>query len=262
MFNKGGFNTTFFNRAATLSVPFQVAMPGSGNMALNLYSLNNLQGTLSGRGDIACGLEIITPLQIEILRGSGDLALTYLVYFFVPLTINMPGNGNMTCDMIIQTPLEEIEFSGSSGFSVKEDIINQLMAMEFRSTGSLTAEINLQTSLGISSFTGNSAFFNQEVILTLALALMLTGDSGFKLRRIGAIDKDIFELENIKLLPGQTVTIDTDLLTVKFDGLPDVSAVTSDSIFFQLFPGDTTFIIENSPGEKMEVNVVTQNRWL
>ena len=57
-------------------------------------------------------------------------------------------------------------------------------------------------------------------------------------------------------------TIDTDLLQVLFGSIEDVSAVTSDSVFFELNPGENEILISTDSVTTLDVTAIWQNRWL
>ena len=96
----------------------------------------------------------------------------------------------------------------------------------------------------------------------MPIAMGITGFGEMTLRRLSAIDESILELININLLPGEVVTIDTDLLQVLFGSIEDVSAVTSDSVFFELNPGENEILISTDSVTTLDVTAIWQNRWL
>ena len=71
------------------------------------------------------------------------------------------------------------------------------------------------------------------------------------------------ELQNLNLKPGDELIIDTDVLEVLFNGIPDQDFVSSDSEFFQLYPGNNKIIfMDGETGRKLSVSIVWANRWL
>ena len=96
----------------------------------------------------------------------------------------------------------------------------------------------------------------------MPITIDVTGSGEMTLRRLSAIDESILELININLLPGEVVTIDTDLLQVLFGSIEDVSAVTSDSVFFELNPGENEILISTDSVTTLDVTAIWQNRWL
>lgn len=101
-----------------------------------------------------------------------------------------------------------------------------------------------------------------NVVLQLPLGVQMSGSGGLILNRIGARNENVLELIGINLLPGETVTIDTDLLQVLFGTREDVGAVTSDSVFFELFPGANEIVVSTDTDQILDVTAIWQNRWL
>ena len=84
------------------------------------------------------------------------------------------------------------------------------------------------------------------------------------------MEVSVLDLRNISLLPGETITIDTDSMVVLFGLVHDVSSLTSDSEFFELDKGtnelrfDWTYEANPNPipENELEVTIIWQNRWL
>jgi len=71
------------------------------------------------------------------------------------------------------------------------------------------------------------------------------------------------ELQGPNLPPGGELIIDTDVLEVLFNGVPDADFVTGDSEFFQLRPGTNKLIfMDGETTRKLDVTIVWSNRWL
>jgi hypothetical protein len=71
------------------------------------------------------------------------------------------------------------------------------------------------------------------------------------------------ELENLNLAPGDELIIDTDVIEVLLNGIPDVDFVTGDSEFFELIPGTNRLIfMDGETGRELSVTIVWSNRWL
>jgi len=74
---------------------------------------------------------------------------------------------------------------------------------------------------------------------------------------------DKLELLNLNLAPGDELIIDTDVLEVLFNGVPDADFVTGDSEFFQLRPGRNRIIfMDGETARELSVSIVWSNRWL
>src|SRR5574344_875375 len=97
------------------------------------------------------------------------------------------------------------------------------------------------------------------IAFQLPIALYVGGKGEFILRRIGAFNENVIELIGIDFKPGDTITIDTDLLQVLFGPIEDVSSVTTDSEFFELNPGENEIIIDMDALSDMDVTAIWQN---
>ena len=101
-----------------------------------------------------------------------------------------------------------------------------------------------------------------RVSLGLPLTIGMKGQGSAMLRRLSGLNENAIELIGINLLPGETVTIDTDLLQVLVGLVEDVSSVTTESVFFELNPGENEIIIDVDSASKMDIVTIWQNRWL
>lgn len=261
MFNRSRFNTSFYDRSTVTKISIAISIQAVSEMVLNLHPLYNLTGSFGGSGALSPDLIAVTEIHPQTITGSGGFEVTYLVFFFLPLEISISGGSRFQMTMGIQIPLESVEFEGS-GDAISISGVLQNMAVDLRSSGTMSATINLLTPITNINFSGGNYWVSPEFRLLLPMPTSLFGTGSLRLRRIGELDSITFELEGIYFSPGQTLVIDTDLLTVFINNLLDVSAVTSESTFFELSPGDTTIRIENSPGESIQGNIVWQNRWL
>lgn len=111
--------------------------------------------------------------------------------------------------------------------------------------------------------------FSFEIVTDIG-PLNFEGLSEMIVSRIGDVQTSFIHLQNILLLPGEEITIDTDLLIVLFGQTHDVSSITTDSKFFQFGPGynDLRFepeydiTLRPGPADELDVKVLWQNRWL
>lgn len=124
----------------------------------------------------------------------------------------------------------------------------------------------------VAYITGNAGeiYNGENLVLVMEIDVNLSGAGDFDIFNIGDIVTDILKLNGIALLPGETVTIDTDTMTVLFGLEHDVSSLTNESVFFNLNEGqnELKFIIgyENVPSpipeNELETTIIWQNRWL
>lgn len=168
-------------------------------------------------------------------------------------------------------------------FSVSSElIIEPVVIVPFNNDGiSSNSDIKpyplvLETNNTISFDDNDGGFYGKvpggefKLILVLPLTIRLGNVSRFELLRLGDTNINIIELTDFNLLPGQSITIDTDLMVVLFGLEHDVSHITDDSVFFQLDDGRNELIFEYSfstpplivDTEHLNVSVLWQNRWL
>lgn len=74
---------------------------------------------------------------------------------------------------------------------------------------------------------------------------------------------DYIDLKGIQLLPGETLEIDTENMTVTINGKNAVQHWQLGSKFFELAPGENTFIYyDTAPTRKAALTVTWRDRWL
>ena len=76
------------------------------------------------------------------------------------------------------------------------------------------------------------------------------------------MNENVIELIGLNLMPGESVTIDTDLLQVLLGAVEDVSSVTAESVFFELNPGLNDITVSTDVDGQIDVTAIWQNRWL
>jgi hypothetical protein len=91
--------------------------------------------------------------------------------------------------------------------------------------------------------------------------LQTLGVSETSLIKINKITETTFQLQDIILVPGDVVRIDTDLLNVFINGVHDVVSVTGESVFFKLLPGKNQIVVEIDDSS-VDVHFVWNSRWL
>ncbi len=173
------------------------------------------------------------------------------------------GTGSFAPRISVATPFRgSFNSAGALGINNKIYFI-QSFAPTIPAGGTLKTKFVMQTPITINLSGGSSLKSTVNFpMLIMPIAMGITGFGEMTLRRLSAIDESILELININLLPGEVVTIDTDLLQVLFGSIEDVSAVTSDSVFFELNPGENEILISTDSVTTLDVAAIWQNRWL
>lgn len=192
--------------------------------------------------------------------GSSEVEpITTVLGLRLPST-SIKGTGSFTPRISVATPFKgSLNGSGASGVNNKIYFI-QNFAPTIPAGGTLETKFVMQTSISINLSGGSS--LKSTVTFPMPIPIDVAGSGEMTLRRLSAIGESILELININLLPGEVVTIDTDLLQVLFGSIEDVSAVTSDSVFFELNPGENEILISTDSVTTLDVTAIWQNRWL
>jgi hypothetical protein len=215
---------------------------------------------ISGTSGMTCG--VLMQQQIGLpMTGNGELFNSSLNLALALRNVRFSSSGTLVPYPSISTPFKA-NFGGEGLMKIDNRFhLLQYMDSVIHGSGALTTGIILETSLHPLLFAGTSGL-NGAINLQLPISSDFTGSGELILRRLSAVNENILELININLLPGETVTIDTDLLQVLFGSKEDVSAVTSDSVFFELNPGENELIISTDSNPTLDVTAIWQNRWL
>ena len=260
MFNRSSFDRTMYNRSSNFDT-VEAALRGTSSLKTGLVVQLYLEiPTFSGSGGIQSTPKLVQFMQ-GALTGNGGFDLNDF-RLQLGLSTTMTGSGAMEPGIAMQTPLGDIVIGGSSKMTDSKTYLLQTMSGHFRGSGRMTMPLNLRVSLASHMQGQGGMAMNDQFRLLLPLTSKFSGKGSMELRRIGALNSDTLEFENLNLQPGQTLIIDTDELDVLIDNIPNVDSVTNDSVFFHLQPGENelTFLSEDNPD--LEVVVIWQNRWL
>ena len=154
-------------------------------------------------------------------------------------------------------------------------IITQLRNFILSAYGDLIISVGITLEFGIIlSGEGRLASYPDEdkidIYLNQELTPTLTSYGKIDILNIGDMEVSVLDLRNISLLPGETITIDTDSMVVLFGLVHDVSSLTSDSEFFELDKGTNELRFEIGyevapnpmPADELDTIFIWQNRWL
>ena len=258
MFDKNLFDRNAYDRSVS-----------SDGIVGSIYAVGSMQTRIViaysipidqfvGRGQINTNLILLTHINTKY-TGEGKMNDLEMI-LRMPLTIKMSGSGALIPGIVARTPFA-LSLSGQGEMRSQQDFVYQHMVFTPNGQGTFDVSMVIITPLSFEEIQGYGDLTG-EMILELPLTISMDGTSSFLLRRLGGLNENIFELDGIILLPGEEVTIDTDLLSVFFGFRQDVSSVTTDSVFFELSPGENDIMIETDAGEAMTVTAIWQNRWL
>lgn len=258
MFDKNLFDRNAYDRSVS-----------SDGIVGSIYAVGSMQTRIViaypvpidqfvGRGRMNTNLILLTHVNTAY-TGEGEMNDLEMI-LRMPLTIKMSGSGALTPGIVARTPFS-LSLSGQGDMRFQQDFVYQHMAFTPSGQGIFDISMVIITPISFEEIQGRGDLTG-KMIFELPLTINMDGTSSFILRRLGALNENIFELDGINLLPGEEVTIDTDLLSVFFGFRQDVSSVTTDSVFFELSPGENDIMIETDAGEVMTVTAIWQNRWL
>ena len=216
----------------------------------------------AGSSALTCKLIMKQSMSGTFVGSSEVKPDTTVLGLRLPST-TIKGTGSFAPRISVATPFRgSFNSAGALGINNKIYFI-QRFAPTIPAGGTLETKFVMQTPITINLSGGSSlkstVYFPMPI---MPIAMGITGFGEMTLRRLSAIDESILELININLLPGEVVTIDTDLLQVLFGSIEDVSAVTSDSVFFELNPGENEILISTDSVTTLDVTAIWQNRWL
>ena len=259
MFNKNMFNRNAFNRSVSLS-DISIPMMSTNSLTLQLIARVMISHQpFAGSSALTCKLIMKQSMSGAFSSSSEVKPIVTVLRLRLPATI-IKGTGSFTPRISVATPFKgSFNGGGASGVNNKIYFV-QSFAPTISAGGTLETKFVMQTLITINLSGGSS--LKTTAIFPMAIPMDIMGFGEMTLRRLGNIDESVLELININLLPGKVVTIDTDLLQVLFGSIEDVSAVTSDSIFFELNPGENEILFLTNSVTTLDVTAIWQNRWL
>jgi len=213
---------------------------------------------ITGFTEVSPGVNNIIFLEMHCFANS-DFNFHEIIFSII-LGGNLYGSSVSSFNLIIITPLS-LSISASSIMSIVREYIHQYISSYINATSLINIIINAKTKIDILQINGMGSI-KLTPLIKISTSIILAGSSILTLRRIGALNEEIFELNPTSILPGGEVIIDTDIMTVLIDNIENVSSVTTDSEFFELIPGDSLFTIETDTEQELGVTIIWQNRWL
>lgn len=257
MFNKTLFDRNAFDRNVS-SDGIGLTTLGSGQAIFQLTVKTPIGANINGVGLLTPNIRLQQRL-IKSFDGVGDIA-DVTVILRHPTTITFNSQGALNTVLVVRTPIM-VALSGHGSFEVNSKMfVYQNMRSNLSSTGIFTPQPVLENAM-IGNMSG-SGQMTMSVNLRIPLIIQSHGQGSFLLRRVGGLNENVIELIGINLLPGETITIDTDLLQVLFGAIEDVSSITNESIFFELNPGENEIVIDIDADTTLDVIAIWQNRWL
>jgi len=258
MFDKTLFDRNAYDRSVAAD-GIIIDILSSGTIIPRFTFVTPIGVTFIGLGNLNPGLLINSKIDLCI-EGEGKIEDTSL-YLQLPLSLSMSGSGSLNCNAAVKVPFD-VAFNGEGNMESDRDFVYQYVVSPISGTSTLNTFIVMKQDLKEFTLFGEGGLNQFPIILKLPLTSSMGGDSSFILHRLGTNNINVLELDGINLAPGATVTIDTDLLSVYFGTTQDVSCVTSDSVFFEMNPGENEIVIDTNVNTSLNVTAIWQNRWL
>ena len=260
MFNKSLFNRNAFDRSVSLP-SISAAMSSAGTMRLQpVLAFPLTIRPIAGIGSMKCGIVMQQHIGLTMI-GEGELT-DVVVNLILPLRpVNFTGSGTLKPEITVVTPFRaSITSSGTMAISNRMYFIQQIQA-HIASHGMFKPDFVMLSSIDPIVFAGTSDL-KGKVSLHLPIPTDFVGTGEMILRRLSAMNENVLELIDINIQPGETIIIDTDLLQVLIGSKEDVSSITSDSVFFELNPGENEITVSTDSDTTLDVVAIWQNRWL
>lgn len=259
MFDKLLFNRNAFDRDVS-SAAISSNITASGSIKINLVLQSPITvRPMAGISRMTCGIIMRQHMEFHV-NGGGIMAIENLILGMKINPIRLSGSGHIQPFFHVRTPFKG-NFTGSGTMKLDNRfLLLQFMDINIGGTGKMSMDFIMHSAIPV-NLEGWSDL-NGSVSLWLPIGMNIQGQGELMLRRLSALNENILELDGINLLPGESVTIDTDLLQVLFGAKEDVSSVTNDSIFFELNPGENEVTISVDSDTLLDVVAIWQNRWL
>lgn len=258
-YNKVKFDKSPFNKSSK-SDNFDIDIVSTSDFRVQLQMKTPLSDySLSGSGEITPNLVMLQDASTNF-ESKSDLIMGDIV-LSLAMSSKILGDGDIDYSPKVTSPFDW-EVSGTGGVSTDDRMfLYQTIDAPVKSTGTVILNIHMKTELEPFYLNGRGdADFG--VAMQIPLVIGIGGKGDLDLRRLGALNENTIELIGVDIPPGQTVTIDTDLLQVLIGAVEDVSSVTTESVFFELNPGENEITVRTDTGQKLEVVAIWQNRWL
>lgn len=256
------FDTTLFDRNAfdrsVSSDGIVLNMLGSSKIEVSITLRTPTGGSIIGTGSLIPSVRMQQSIA-KNLTGNGNVNTLSLI-LRRPTQIPISSQGTLKPNLVVKTPIASA-LNGAGGVSINSKMfLYQNVYCNLSSAGALAPLAVFKIEKSYPMY-GNGQL-SSRIGLWLPLNVALQGQGNLALRRLGGLNENAIELIGINLLPGETITIDTDLLQVLVGLTEDVSSVTTESVFFELNPGENEIIIDADVDGAMEVVAIWQNRWL
>jgi len=256
MFNKILYNRNAYDRSVSDEL-FSCIILGTGNMVPRINIKTQLYfPELHGVGVLNSELILHAIINPSF---SSETVVKCTVVLKLSLAIDLSGTSLFNPGMSSKVPFT-VNFSGQGSMFSTNDFVYQIVTSNLSGNGFLNNELIAAQFIDI-SFSGNSTV-NGLLLLLLELMINKIGAGELILKRLGNFNENVFELDGINATENDTILIDTDELTVFINSINDVSSVTTDSIFFELSPGENEIKFENDGDSPMNITIIWQNRWL
>lgn len=261
MFNRSSFDRSAYNRNNNLENDISATIRSAGGVNANLVLKTTLNDfSIGGTGSLIGTLIMKQTISANL---SGDSSLNVdAVKLIQRLSSNIQSYGDLTPNMSIKTPLGDIHMSGFGEFIDKDTYVKQHITDSVDGAGDLSSSLVLIMPIDANLNGTSTMNVDDQFKMEMPIGSDMSGAGTISSARIGETNSDTIEFTGLGLKSGQTLIIDTDELDVYINNILNVSSVTSDSVFFQLKPGENELTIKSADNPNLAVTIIWQNRWL
>jgi hypothetical protein len=261
MFDRTLFDRTVFDRNANTD-SLGTQLRGSGDVKVGLVVQVFLYPVpIVGAGGLKAE-PVTRQIMSAWLEGEGSVSPDEL-WLITRMAAGLSGRGGIAKnEAVFKTHFQPQLIRGAGGLADSLTYTRQFMTAGLSGSGKLSSSLIIRTAMAAALSGSGKASVDGRLKLLLNMKSRLSGTGDVQLRRLGSLDSDVLEFEGLNLLPGQTMIIDTDELDVVINNIQDVSSVTSDSVFFQLEPGENNISFATDAASSLNVTVIWNNRYL
>jgi len=257
---------------AEFAIPIaKTTVPGEGNLSVDknmliVQTMTVNDNAIAGVGDL--NVKPIFQFNMSVkVGGEGGITANYRNGVYPKLKESLNGEGGLITNAVFKTPISKNKTTVSGEGTITKTEILKIQTMTGKridGVGDLITK-NLRfvqdLSLKEGKFTGEGSL--QGVVLNRISYKGVIDGEGSLIVNVMSMDRDELVLNGINLAPGNQLVIDTDTYDVYKNGATDVSSVTSDSVFFQLLPGENDILFDyDTTSGKLQVEAIFSNRWL
>lgn len=250
---------------AEFKIPIpKTAIPGEGRITTDIF-VNQIMNAkrIDGIGNITLKPLIQAALSAK-LSGEGNLIDKGLRLGRTLAKFKLAGEGALNPELTFRIPIAKTKIQGE-GALVDSGIYRNLILLPkvIQGEGNVTAKnLRFIQQLALARVLNGEGNLTGVILKRTNFSAKIGGE-GNATMNVFTKDVDTITLTGVNLGPGQTLVIDTDTYDIWKNGALDLTSVSSDSVFFQLYPGINEIMIDADVSTmKVNIEAIVENRWL